>query len=104
MILTSAAPSSSSHQDNEQVHSRVFAPQVGIPEDPVTGSAHCVIGPWWLSSPDRASSVGSGGKKVVRCKQVSKRGGKLEVEWKEEEGRVLIRGEAVKVTEGTIWV
>ncbi len=32
--------------------SRFFAPQAGVPEDPVTGSAHCVLAPWWAERPD----------------------------------------------------
>lgn len=104
LIITSVAPASSAGQHDVQVHSRVFTPMVGILEDPVTGSAHCLIAPWYLSSPDRARSIGAEGKRVIRCKQVGNRGGQLEIEWKQEAGRVLIRGEAVKVTEGTIWV
>ncbi len=66
--------------------SRFFAPAVGIPEDPVTGSAHCCLGPYWR---DRL------GKTVFSAYQASKRGGKLAVEVRGD--RVLIGGRAVTV-------
>jgi PhzF family phenazine biosynthesis protein len=46
--------------------SRVFGPRVGIPEDPVTGSAHCTLAPWWASRLGRDRLVGE---------QASRRGG-----------------------------
>jgi len=48
--------------------SRYFAPDAGVPEDPVTGSAHCTLVPYWS---ERL------GKKVLRAKQISARGGDL---------------------------
>jgi len=71
--------------------SRFFAPQVGIPEDPVTGSAHCTLVPYWS---DRQK------KRSLFARQVSPRGGEL---WCEDRGeRVSIGGRAVKYLEGTI--
>lgn len=71
--------------------SRFFAPRVGIPEDPVTGSAHCTLVPYWS---DRL------GKRSLFARQVSRRGGEL---WCESVGeRVRIGGQAVKYLEGTI--
>jgi len=71
--------------------SRFFAPRFGIPEDPVTGSAHCVLIPYWAKKL---------GKKVLTAQQVSPRGGEL---WCEECGeRVRIGGRAVLYLEGTI--
>jgi PhzF family phenazine biosynthesis protein len=64
--------------------SRFFAPEVGINEDPVTGSAHCILVPYWS---DRLA------KKAMTAKQVSARGGDLECELVGE--RVLLRGGAV---------
>lgn len=66
--------------------SRFFAPAVGIPEDPVTGSAHCCLGPYWQSRL---------GKTVFSAYQASKRGGMLTVEVCGD--RVLIGGRAVTV-------
>jgi predicted PhzF superfamily epimerase YddE/YHI9 len=66
--------------------SRYFAPSVGVDEDPVTGSTHCCLGPWWSARLD---------KRVLSAWQASSRGGALEVEPRGE--RVLIRGHAVTV-------
>jgi len=71
--------------------SRFFAPALGIDEDPVTGSAHCTLVPYWSKRL---------GKKSLFARQVSKRGGEL---WCEDRGdRVLIAGHAVKFLEGEI--
>ena len=69
--------------------SRVFAPRVGIPEDPVTGSAHCISGPWWS---ERL------GKTELAAHQVSARGGRLTVRIVDD--RVELTGQAVTVSKG----
>ena len=74
--------------------SRFFAPAVGIPEDPVTGSAHCYLAPYWS---------GKLGKKVARGFQASPRGGEVECEVVGLE-RVLLRGQAVTVFAGTLYL
>ena len=71
--------------------SRFFAPAVGIPEDPVTGSAHCTLIPYWAEKL---------GKTRMIAKQVSCRGGDLICEYKKE--RVVIGGQARLYMEGTI--
>ena len=71
--------------------SRFFAPRVGIDEDPVTGSAHCALAPWWQ---ERL------GKTVLRGQQLSPRGGAVEVEVAGD--RVKLRGTAVTVTRGQL--
>jgi len=69
--------------------SRFFAPRIGIPEDPVTGSAHCCLVPYW-------SRVL--GRETLHACQVSARGGEL---WlRLAGGRVYIRGYAVTVYTG----
>jgi PhzF family phenazine biosynthesis protein len=73
--------------------SRFFAPRFGIPEDPVTGSAHCVLIPYWATVLD---------KKVLYALQVSKRGGELYCELADE--RVKISGKAALYLEGTITI
>jgi PhzF family phenazine biosynthesis protein len=73
--------------------SRFFAPKHGIPEDPVTGSAHCLLTPYWS---ERL------GRKRMTARQVSARGGELEVELKG--GRVLISGRAAPYMMGSIRV
>ena len=71
--------------------SRFFAPEVGIFEDPVTGSAHCCLGPYWRKKL---------GKDKFIAYQASKRGGMLKVQVSGE--RVLISGKAVTVIEGVL--
>jgi len=70
--------------------SRVFAPRVGIPEDPVTGSAHCITGPWWAERLGRSE---------FQAHQVSARGGRLGVAINGD--RVELTGQAVTVLDGT---
>lgn len=73
--------------------SRFFAPMDGIPEDPVTGSAHCTLTPYW---------AGRLGKKILEARQVSARGGILHCRLLGE--RVHIAGRAVLYLEGFIHV
>ncbi len=73
--------------------SRYFAPRGGIPEDPVTGSAHCITTPYWA---ERL------GMNKLSARQISARGGALEVELRGE--RVLISGRVVPYMEGRIRV
>lgn len=70
--------------------SRCFFPGDGVPEDPVTGSAHCTLVPYWA---ERL------GKTRLRAFQASARGGHLECELAGD--RVRLGGRAVKVIEGT---
>ncbi len=73
--------------------SRFFAPKVGIPEDPVTGSAHCVLIPHWAKMLN---------KKELHALQVSKRGGELFC--KHADTRVRISGKAALYLEGAITI
>ena len=73
--------------------SRFFAPRYGIPEDPVTGAAHCVLTPYWAQVLERPR---------LRARQLSERGGELRVEDRGE--RVGIAGRAVTFLEGRIRV
>jgi predicted PhzF superfamily epimerase YddE/YHI9 len=71
--------------------SRVFAPDLGIPEDPVTGSAHTVLAPFWSDRLGRTSLVGL---------QASARSGEVGVEIRDD--RVTVRGRAVTVLDGLL--
>jgi PhzF family phenazine biosynthesis protein len=71
--------------------SRFFAPQVGIDEDPVTGSAHTTLTPYWT---DRLN------KKRLTARQLSKRQGNLHCRM--EHDRVLISGNAITYLQGNI--
>jgi PhzF family phenazine biosynthesis protein len=73
--------------------SRCFCPACGIPEDPVTGSAHCALGPYW---------AGRLGKQVLTAFQASARGGVLIVRVGGE--RVELGGKAVTVSRGELLV
>ncbi|KAI8318802.1 phenazine biosynthesis PhzC/PhzF protein, partial [Martensiomyces pterosporus] len=72
--------------------SRVFGPWCGIPEDPVTGSAHTVLAPFWA---DKL------GKKSFSAQQCSQRSGDLEISIISDT-HVAVSGRAVTVIEGTI--
>lgn len=63
--------------------SRFFAPKLGVPEDPVTGSAHCELAPYWSAEL---------GKTILNARQVSKRGGDIQCELRGD--RVTLTGKA----------
>ena len=70
---------------------RVFAPKVGLPEDPVCGTAHRIIVPYWAALL---------GKKTIHSRQLSARGGDL---WCEDKcGQVAIAGETCLVLDGAV--
>lgn len=71
--------------------SRFFAPSLGIDEDPVTGSAHCCLGPYWR---DRL------GRNVFTAYQASSRGGVISLRL--DEDRIYLSGQAVTVMSGVI--
>ncbi len=73
--------------------SRYFAPAAGTPEDPVTGSTHCTLIPYWSQRL---------GKKELFARQISARGGELFCE--DRGDRVGIGGEAVTYVEGKIYL
>lgn len=73
--------------------SRFFAPRQGIPEDPVTGRAHCTLTPYWARRL---------GQRALHAVQLSRRGGELFCE--DRGDRVAISGYAVQFLEGTIEV
>jgi len=79
--------------DSVDFVSRYFAPHAGIPEDPVTGSAHCVLTPFWAARL---------GKTQLKARQISARGGNLTVE--DKGARTLISGTAAPYLEGRIRV
>ena len=73
--------------------SRFFAPSVGVPEDPVTGSAHCTLAPFW------GERLGTG-ENWLTARQISARGGNLTV--RPRGARVDIAGGCVLFMEGAI--
>jgi predicted PhzF superfamily epimerase YddE/YHI9 len=91
--LDAFAVIASAKGDQVDFVSRFFAPRAGIAEDPVTGSAHCTLIPYW---------AGRLGKDVLAARQLSARGGELTCEMKGD--RVVIAGEAVEFLRGEISV
>merc|ERR550519_168931 len=77
-------------EDKEDFFSRYFAPWNGIPEDPVTGSAHTVLAPYWAAELE---------KKQLVARQVSPRGGELHLEMVGNL-RLRVAGQAVVVLQG----
>ena len=86
VIVTAAAAA----EDYDFV-SRFFAPASGVDEDPVTGSAHCCLGPYWQKRL---------GKDEFLARQISARGGDLQVRVLGE--RVFLGGKAVTVMRGEL--
>ena len=73
--------------------SRFFAPAAGVPEDPVTGSAHCTLAPYWSARL---------GKPTLRARQLSARDGEIQCEMRGD--RVLIAGATVEYLRGEITI
>ena len=80
-------------RDDVDCVSRVFAPNSGIPEDPVTGSAHCTLAGYWSAVTGKSEMVG---------KQASARGGTVHM--RVEGDRVILGGHAVTVSRLTLLV
>jgi len=80
-------------RDGVDFVSRYFAPNYGVDEDPVTGSAHCVLTPYWAARL---------GKEQLTARQISARGGELTCTLRG--GRVTIAGHAVLYLEGAITI
>lgn len=91
VIVTGAG----SPQSGFDIVSRYFCPRFGIPEDPVTGSAHCALAAYWSKKLGKINLI---------AYQASSRGGKLELRLDEEKQRVKLRGKAITVMEGSIVV
>ncbi|MCA9742040.1 MAG: PhzF family phenazine biosynthesis protein [Deferribacteres bacterium] len=79
--------------NNADFVSRFFAPKLGVDEDPVTGSTHCLLTPYWAGKLDRSR---------LKAQQLSKRGGELICELQGD--RVSISGGAVLYLEGQITI
>jgi predicted PhzF superfamily epimerase YddE/YHI9 len=91
--LSPSAVIASAPGDDVDFVSRFFAPGFGIPEDPVTGSAHCILTPYWSNRL---------GRKSLTARQISARGGELYCE--DLGDRVAIGGRAVLFMEGRMYL
>ncbi|XP_075509044.1 uncharacterized protein LOC142545639 isoform X2 [Primulina tabacum] len=91
IIITGPAPPGSRFD----FYSRFFCPKLGVNEDPVCGSAHCALAPYWS-------------KKLGKCDflayQASPRSGVINLHLDEKNQRVLLRGKAIAVMEGSLLV
>ncbi|XVF72438.1 hypothetical protein PTKIN_Ptkin12aG0121300 [Pterospermum kingtungense] len=75
--------------------SRFFCPKYGVNEDPVCGSAHCALATYWSQKLEKCDFI---------AYQASARGGTLSLHLDEKKQRVILRGKAVTVMEGTLLV
>lgn len=91
VMVTAAADAEAGAADGIDFVSRFFAPASGIDEDPVTGSAHCCLGPYWATRLGRQDLTG---------RQLSARGGTVQVELRGD--RVRLMGTAVTVMRGEL--
>jgi len=104
-IFTELAPyrvigvTSQSNTPGVSFVSRVFAPLSGIPEDPVTGSAHSLLGPYWRV---RLPNVQAG--QEMNARQVGGRVGEIGVVWDEQTRRCRIRGSARITAKGEFYL
>ncbi len=89
LIVTARADAGAGHD----FVSRFFAPQSGVPEDPVTGSAHCALAPYWAGRLGRSELVGY---------QASVRGGRVGV--RVDGDRVGLSGRAITVVRGELLI
>jgi PhzF family phenazine biosynthesis protein len=91
--LIATAPGEVGNPTGYDFISRFFAPDKGVPEDPVTGSAHCALTPFWAKRLD---------KKTMKARQVSPRGGDLICT--EEGARTILSGPCALYMTGEIVV
>ena len=90
-VAVTSAPSASTRDEGYDLVSRFFAPRLGVNEDPVTGSAHCGLGPYWGKRLGKQEVVGY---------QASPRGGSMRV--RVQGDRVVLGGKAVTVMRGKL--
>jgi hypothetical protein len=94
---TNSTTSSNSHSGASSAvdfWSRFFAPKAGIAEDPVTGSAHCVLAPYFCQKLKKSRVVG---------KQMSLRNGVVQCVWKPDDDTIVqITGNAVTMMQGSL--
>lgn len=95
VIITAEGTAQAAQERRVDFVSRFFAPNCGIPEDPVCGSAHCVLMPFWSKRLGRRS---------LEAQQLSKRGGRLRLELLVNEGRtkVLVGGDTAITFKGEL--
>src|ERR1700753_2646920 len=78
---------------------RVYAPKKGVAEDPVCGSAQCLLGPYWSNK----LYTGDYDLSTLLARHVSSRGGDIEVLWHKSKQMCYLRGDAVIMARGTLF-
>ena len=93
LVVMQASPTNMTGlEDSPDYALRFFAPQAGIPEDPVTGSAHALVVPYWLALT---------GRSLLKAQQLSRRGGYLRL-FSRGNDQVVLEGEAALVWSGEL--
>jgi PhzF family phenazine biosynthesis protein len=90
-----------SQKEEYQFVSRVFAPRLGIVEDPVTGAAHCALAPYWQTRLAKKFDAKTLPNQELTAYQASKRGGVVKTQIFDND-RVILKGQAVTVFKGEI--
>ncbi|TXT13238.1 hypothetical protein VHUM_00605 [Vanrija humicola] len=95
------------HEGRLKINSRVFCPYWAVPEDPVTGAAHTVLGPYYLTglgAPNASAHVPAGdlARATIDAHQVSPRGGGMRVSLAADGTRVYLNGRAARWADGAL--
>ncbi|KAJ3163112.1 hypothetical protein HDU86_002281 [Geranomyces michiganensis] len=93
IVIVTSTPAEKHIAAGRDFVSRVFAPNLGINEDPVTGAAHCTLICYWSNNLRRQGQM-------LTAYQASERSGTLHVTWDKAAGRVRLAGNAVTVANG----
>lgn len=92
LVVMQASLPGTAGVDSPDYALRFFAPQAGIPEDPVTGSAHALVAPYWLART---------GRTLLKAQQLSRRGGRVRL-FQKGEDHVVLEGETALVWSGEL--
>lgn len=92
LVVMQAGATGTAEADPPDYALRFFAPRAGIPEDPVTGSAHALVAPYWFART---------GRRLLKAQQLSRRGGRLRL-LRRGEDQVVVEGETALVWSGEL--
>ena len=102
-VLTTRSPGQAGTSEEVAFASRMFAPAAAIPEDPVCGTAHTMLAPFW-GARDAALRARMTSAEGVVAHQASPRGGMIGLKMDEELGVVRLEGEATVLAQGVVYV
>ena len=92
LVVMQASHTNKTEADSVDYALRFFAPRAGIPEDPVTGSAHALVAPYWLART---------GRPLLKAQQLSRRGGHLRL-FQGGEDQMVLEGDTALVWSGEL--